>query len=354
MQWNLKAVLKAVSNFFIVFGAVVLCLFPVRATAQAIPADNSSAVILAYHRIGEDSRPETSLRLDQFKAHIEELARGEYTVLPLPEILQKVRAFESLPEKTVAITLQGAYKSALDKAAPLLLARDMPFTIIYAGENSDRGDPQYAGWSDLKRLASHDLVSLAVLPSVNARIYDKEEAEMRRYINKARQRHREEFGAEPIIFVYPFGEYTSGFKNLARQAGFSAALSLNSGALYAGSDFMTIPRFSLTENFGTLERLRLIARALPLPASDIEPHNPVISEDQPLIGFTLDKTLVENQSGKLRCFISGQAPPHIEKIGPRIEIRPVQDITDERTRVNCTLPAGENTWRWWGMLLLNK
>ncbi|MEE1569760.1 MAG: hypothetical protein V1255_07605, partial [Alphaproteobacteria bacterium] len=37
---------------------------------------NTSAVVLMYHRLGEDSLPSTNIRINQFESHIAELSSG--------------------------------------------------------------------------------------------------------------------------------------------------------------------------------------------------------------------------------------------------------------------------------------
>ncbi len=44
--------------------------------ACAAPAADNGAVILLYHRFGEDSLPSTNVRLDQFEAQLAVLASG--------------------------------------------------------------------------------------------------------------------------------------------------------------------------------------------------------------------------------------------------------------------------------------
>ena len=59
--------------------------------AAALPAPPveaaASAVIIMYHRFGEDSLPSTNIGIDQFEAQIGELVTGGYSVLPFPGIL---------------------------------------------------------------------------------------------------------------------------------------------------------------------------------------------------------------------------------------------------------------------------
>ena len=79
---------------------------------NAVPAAGADwAVIFMYHRFGESEWPATNIRLDQFESHLEEIRTGGYTVLPLPEILSRLRAAAELPDRTIAITVDDAYAS---------------------------------------------------------------------------------------------------------------------------------------------------------------------------------------------------------------------------------------------------
>jgi len=357
---------KMIYGLTLIISMAALCGFskPLYAAPDHIAADQSSAVILAYHRIGEDAYPETNLRSDQFLAHIQELSEGPYTILPLSRIIGAVKSGETLPPLSLAITFEGAYKSALEEAAPLLLERGIPFTVFYASDNLDAGAGQYISWRELKKLAAHEGVDIGILPASYTRLYASEKGEIRAQINRARQRYQEEFGHEAALFSYPFGELSAAYKEVVREQGFEAAFSLQSGALYTGADFTALPRFSMTEKYGTLERLRLVAHALPLPATDIEPEDPLLTSPEPLIGFTIDEKLAKSVS-QLSCFVSSQADTTFEAVGQRIEMRipplgGAEGLNDERVRVNCTMPAGMNEetetrhWRWLGMLLLYK
>jgi hypothetical protein len=56
---------------------------------SAFAADH--AVILMYHRFGEDRLPRTNIRLDQFDAHLEKLSNGNYSVWPLAKIVDHLQ-----------------------------------------------------------------------------------------------------------------------------------------------------------------------------------------------------------------------------------------------------------------------
>ena len=96
--------------------ALAVAIVVATSGGAAIAAD--SAVLVMYHRFGEDKYPSTSVTLAQFEAHIEHLASGGYTVLPVPEILAAIDAGRPLPERTVGITVDDATRSTFVEAWP--------------------------------------------------------------------------------------------------------------------------------------------------------------------------------------------------------------------------------------------
>jgi peptidoglycan/xylan/chitin deacetylase (PgdA/CDA1 family) len=331
--------------------------------AVSLPEDKYSAVILAYHRVGEEAYPDTNLRIAQFQEHIQEITSGDYTVLPLGTIMEAIKNHRELPPRALAITFEGAYESAMQNAIPLLLEKNLPFTIFYSSGQLDSGNEQFMSWEELKFAANKNGVDLGVLPASYSRLADQPRDEIRRQVNKAVQRHREVFGVQPRWFAYPFGDYSLAYKKIIQATGFQAAFGLHSGTVFESSDYFSLPRFAMTERYGSLERFRLVVNALPLPAIDLEPQDPYLTGERPSIGFSLPAAL-EREIGDLSCFISGQPQPEMEIIGRRVEIRPLQipdQIPDDaRLRLNCTMPGPVDTetdmeqWRWIGMFLTAK
>lgn len=348
-MYTLKSILA-------VFGFLaVTLLWPALAmdSGAHLDADNSAAAILAYHRIDEDTYPGNSLRLERFTAHLREIEHGEYNVVALPEIIKAMKSGSPLPERTIAITFEGGYQSAYQKAIPLLLKARIPFTVFYSSYNAERDSGEYIGWRDLKALARYDFVSFGILPAVYSHIKNHSLTENKRFVNNARMEYRKHFNEDPVLFSYPFGEFTSDYKDWISQQGFEAAFGLQSGIAHKDMDFFNVPRFVMTEGFGDIERFRMIAGARPIPAFDIEPNDHFIHTANPLFGFSVP----EKQGFILdstQCFISGQGEANIVKIGAnRLEIRPNAPLTDEKIRLNCTANTGsanDPQWRWLGMM----
>jgi peptidoglycan/xylan/chitin deacetylase (PgdA/CDA1 family) len=323
------------------------------ARAQTPSPDSTSAVILAYHKIGEDAHPDTNLRIDQFDSHLSAIKNGGYTVLPLSTILNKWANEMPLPDKAIAITFDGAYRSSYENAMKKLIDADIPFTIFYAADQADFQTEQTLNWSTLKQLSKNPRVELGILPADFGRHSAQED--IRTHLNRALQNHRDHFGENPAYFAYPFGEYNQTYINAVQNAGITAAFGLQSGTAYnSGENLFSLPRFSMTELYGSAERFNLIAQALPIPATQIMPATSLQKDTVEMIGFTLPRDQGDSLTS-MSCFISGQEKPDIQIINARVEIRPLSPITENRTRINCTIPVKtsptDTRWRWFGMLL---
>ena len=340
---------------------LLIAALVVMTAATPVLADNAhdrtTAVIFDYQRIGEDLSPATNTTIEQFTAHIEELTNGNYHIASLDEITGALIGTDKLPLLTVAITFDGAYKSALQNAIPALLEKNIPFAVFFSPDQADANTPDYMNWDDIKKLARHPNVTIGLHTADYTRLADDKPEEMRRQINKAMALYREMLKTDPAYFAYPFGEYSKPYRAIVGASGFRAAFGQQSGVAYDASDMMALPRFAMTENYSDNDRFRMIAGALPLPVTDISPDEPRITTNPPIFGFTVDSALTDKIS-LMSCYISEQGKPKVLVISKtRIELRVEKPFNNDRVRVNCTMPGpkpkpGEDQrWRWLGMLL---
>jgi peptidoglycan/xylan/chitin deacetylase (PgdA/CDA1 family) len=329
------------------------------AITSSMQEDRHSAVIFVYHSIGDDDDLTANISAAQFQNHIKELQGGGYTILPLTKIVDDLKNESPLPPHTVALSFDGGHKSIMAAAVPLLLKENIPFTVFIAPGQLDQNLPDYINWDDAKQLAKNKLVTIGMHPDDYKRLSALPPTEIAREVNTAKARFREQLGVEPTLFAYPFGEYSIAYRSIVEQNGFTAAFGQQSGVAWSGSDIFALPRFSMTESYGDIDRFRMIADALPLPVTGVEPQDPRLTTASPAIGFTVDPRL-KRQLRRLACFVSDQERPTVHIIGDsRVELRMKQPLTAVRVRINCTLPVppapGDDTprWRWFGLLLTN-
>ena len=334
-----------VSSRFILplFAALVL----IGALRPAVAAD--SAVIFMYHRFGEGRYPSTSIALEQFDAHLQEIARGQYNVMPLPEIVAAFRRKEALPDRTIAISIDDAFSSVFDEAWPRLRKAGLPFTLFVATEAIDAGRPGYMSWAQIRELTTAG-VTIGSQTAHHPHLPDISDEALLAELNDANARFNDEVGFVPKLLAYPFGEFGTREKRASEQVGFIAAFGQHSGVAYANADLFGLPRFAMNETFGSVQRFRLAANALPLRVYDVTPDDTVLRrQNPPAFGFTVEEGM--GGLSRLACFSSNQqGAARIERLGARrMEVRIENKYEPGRGRINCTMPAGGDRWRWFGM-----
>ena len=342
------AVNRAPALSAVLLSAVLLSATPAAAQDQAGSQHISHIRIFMYHRFGESEYPSTSVRLDQFEAHLAELKNGGYKVIPLPEAVEALRNNSPLPENAVAITIDDAYLSVYEQAWPRLRKAGFPFTLFVSTDPVDRGFKGMMNWDQIRELAAAG-VTIANHSASHPHMPLLGDERRRSEIARANARFIKELGKAPKLFAYPYGEYGLAEKRAVRDAGFIAAFGQQSGVAFAGHDMYALPRFALNENYAGIARFRTLLKARPLPVKDVTPEETVLrDQNPPLFGFTLIQDLPRINA--LRCYPSNSAQPaRIQRLGKRrFEIRLDKPFPPGRSRINCTMPTRDGRWRWFG------
>jgi len=311
-------------------------------------AGDSDAVILIYHRFGDSRYPSTNIRLDQFRAHLEALRDGPYTVMPLKDIVKALRDDAPLPEKAVAITIDDAYDTVASEGWPMIREFGFPATLFVATEAVDRGYDGILSWDEIRGLRD-DGLDIGHHSAGHGHYVDMGVEAARADIEKASARFMEELGSVPPIFAYPYGEYSSELEDMVESLGFTAALAQYSSVAAGQEGLYSLPRFPFNESFGDIGRFRLAIGTESLPVSGVLPPGPVLDADNnpPSFGFTLTED-VPNLAN-LNCYPSDGIAAEIEILGGnRVEVRMDSPFPSGRSRINCTLPAGGGDWYWFG------
>ena len=334
-----------ITRLLVVPGVVLGIIFGF--VGQAVAADH--AVILMYHRFGEDSFPSTNVRLTQFEEHLEVLSHGDYTVLPLDDIVARLQSGTPLPDRTVGITIDDAYLSVYDEAFPRLQAYGFTATVFVATQPVDRGLRGYMSWDQLRELQAAGFgigSQTRTHPHMHRLSADKNRAEL----DVSNSRFIVELGMRPDLFAYPYGEYSLSVIDAVKDAGFIAAFGQHSGIAHGYDGFFELPRFAMNEQYGSRDRLELAINGLPLKVDQIVPEDVVLSDNPPVYGFTLSPDM--DQERQLRCFNSNYGKLDVAILGKRAEIRMPGPLSGPRAKVNCTMPGPEGRWRWFGRQFL--
>jgi peptidoglycan/xylan/chitin deacetylase (PgdA/CDA1 family) len=319
--------------------------------AEAEDEMRDSATVLMYHRFGESRYPSTNISIEQFEAHLAHLAAGNYTVLKLDDIIVRLRAGELLPDRTVAITIDDAYLSVYTEAWPRLTEAGFPFTLFVASSPIDRELSGYMSWEQIRELQSSG-VTIGSQTHTHPHMHRLSDEEVRVEISTSNGRFIEELGLRPELFAYPYGEYSQFVIDAVKDAGFRAAFGQNSGIMHSADDEFQLPRFAFNEAYGTIDRLKLAVDGLPLKVHDLTPEDMVLTTNPPLYGFTVSEEM--SPVSQLRCFSNNHGKLDVTMLGMRAEIRAPGPLTEPRARINCTMPAVDGRWRWFGRQFLTR
>jgi peptidoglycan/xylan/chitin deacetylase (PgdA/CDA1 family) len=306
-----------------------------------------SGVVVMYHRIGDEAEfPSTSVSKERFEAHISLLEQQKYTVWPLEKLAMALKSGDSIPDRTVAITFDDAYRSIYDIAWPRLKRAGMPFTIFVATKSVDSGSSRFLSWAQLREMTT-DGVTIGNHTWTHLHMAGASIDRNREEIRHARRRLSEELSVDPPLFAYPFGEMSSAVRDLVIAEGFKAAFGQHSGVAHSSGDAYFIPRFAFNEQFGDLARFRRAVDAMPLPVADITPADPLIATNPPAFGFSVGTDM--RGLHQLACYHSQFGKVDLMRLGEwRIEIRFAEPFRKGHTRLNCTLPGPDGRWRWFG------
>jgi len=322
-----------------------LAVFFVLFAPEIAPADG--AVIVMYHRIGEEAaHPSTSVSKEQFEAHVALLEKQKYTVWPLTKLAAALKAGEAIPDRTVAITFDDAYRSVYEFAWPRLKRAGLPFTVFVATNFLDNGASGFMSWAQLKEMSGAG-VTIGNHTRTHLHMAGAAVERSRSEVRHARQRLSDELSVKSSLFAYPYGESSSEVRDLVIAEGFTAAFGQHSGVAHGADDTFYIPRFAFNERFGDLTRFRRAVDALPLPVEDITPADPLVSTNPPAFGFSVGATM--RGLDQLACYHSQFGKVDLTRLGERrIEIRFADRFNKGRSRLNCTLPGPNGRWRWFG------
>jgi len=320
--------------------------------SASVASAADSVVVLMYHRFGEDRYPSTSIATEQFDAHLRFLESGGFTVVSLAAVLTALEGSASLPERAVAITIDDAYSSVYDVAFPRLAAFGYPFTVFVASDGVDEGSRALMTWDQMREMqdagasyANHGAAHGSLALHMDAESDPDRRRRARADIERGRERLTAELTQVLDAFAYPYGEYDTLAAEIVTELKIPA-FGQQSGAIGPLSDRRALPRFPMSEAFGTLDQFATKVASLPMPVVAIAPWDPVTTESEPRISITLGPS--DARLSALACFVGGQGRVDVDwqAAGERFVVGPRSALGAGRHRVNCTAPRSDGRFFW--------
>ena len=330
-------------NLKIIF---ILTLFLNISSSYASNIKNS-AVVFMYHKFGISKYPSTSVTIDQLNEHINEFSKTKYSVKPIEFIIDTIINDGDLPKNTIGISIDDADKSFYETAWPKFRENGIPVTLFVNTSTIHQNNKNYLNWDQIRELRDEG-VSIGAHSHSHYHMSDLSIDEVKKEIETSNNIFLKELGSIPPLFAFPYGETNEEIMNLLKSYKYKVAFGQHSGVINETSNLYYLPRFSLNEKYGEIDRVRFAANAKGLGIYDFIPTDPSIKDNPPYIGFSL---LDEKLTLSIDCFVfdsQGQVEKELFKFNERIEIRLQRKLTKGRSRINCTAKGKDGLWRWFG------
>ncbi|GIU40229.1 polysaccharide deacetylase [Shewanella sairae] len=313
-----------------------------------------AAVILQYHHVSDTTPAITSVTPAQFKEQMQYLADNNFNVVPLSTVVESIKAKQTLPAKTIAITFDDGYRSIANTAHPILKQYKFPYTLFVSVEPILKEYGEMMSWQQLITL-SNEGAEIANHSWNHEHLIRKEgnetEAQWLARIEDNILRTEAEIakatGQNLKMLAYPYGEYNQQIEAMLEKHGF-VAFGQQSGAAGPHSPLTALPRFPVAGVYADLNSLKVKLHSLNMPVIAQTNSNPQLDSGQwrPEIKVTLDMSDIN--ASQLMCFIQGQGAKKPNWISDdQFSIQAELDLPAGRSRYNCTAPSKSKGSYYW-------
>ena len=212
------------------------------------------AKVFIYHRFDDSKHQSTNTSIKELKAQFEYFKTNNYEVVPLGEILNKLKNKEDIPSNWVALTIDDTYKSFYQNGLKLFKEYNYSFTLFVYVEATENRYGDFMTWDELKEVKKYGEVELHSYSHPSLIKLSNED--IAKDTQKAIDIFEKNMGYKAKIYSYPFGEYDDRVKNEILKFGFDSILNQNNGSVNSKSDIFDINRIALVENVNIKEKIK--------------------------------------------------------------------------------------------------
>lgn len=213
-----------------------------------MPDESPRLAVLRYRKIGppteEDWLTTTAVPTETFESQMAAVHRSEWTPVDAKAFATGLTDPESLPERALLITFDGAYAHLLERALTVLRRYRFPAVAFVATErvgerftyepDADTAEP-LCDWEALRELESAD-VSVESFGLTHQPLTGLSPGEMERQIADSKAAIERRLGTRAALFAYPQGDPGADREATAqvlRLAGYRAAFTTAGGVVEA-------------------------------------------------------------------------------------------------------------------------
>ncbi|MGA1940181.1 polysaccharide deacetylase family protein [Arcobacter sp. YIC-310] len=226
---------------------------------------SANAHVFVYHRFGDDRHQSTNTTLKELEKEFKYFKDHGYKVVPMIEIVNKLKNNKEVPDNWVAFNIDDSYKSFYNNGLPLFKKYNYPFTLFVYVEATEKNYGDFMSWEQIKEASKYGEIALHSYSHKHLTKLSTEE--IYEDTKLSYKIFKEKMGFKPKGYVYPYGEYNQRVKDVIKQFDFEYIANQSSGSVNKKSDRYDINRVALVGKVNLKEKLKYKT----LEASWIEP-----------------------------------------------------------------------------------
>ena len=190
--------------------------------------------ILVYHRFGA-KEDKLVVSPATFAAQLDHLARNDYRVIRLADLLDFLDGKQALPRRSVVITIDDGYASNYHHAYPLLKKYGFPATIFLYTDFAGAADA--LTWGQMAEMLASGLVDIQPHSKTHVNLSERlagesDTAYRERLDNEIvvpRDLLRRRLSIQSVSYAYPYGDANEVVVERIAKAGYRLAVTVNPG-----------------------------------------------------------------------------------------------------------------------------
>lgn len=198
--------------------------------------------ILCYHRFGNGGG-KMIVSAANFAAQLDWLARNDYHVIRLSQLVGFLEGHQAVPKRSVVITMDDGYESVHRVALPLLRKYGFPATLFVYSDFIGAGDA--LSWAQLQELVASGLVDVQAHSKTHRNLIEREagdpDARYRQMLDTEVRIPRETLERRLPVqvrhYAFPYGDANQALLDVLARQRYQLGLTVNPG----GNGFFAQP-----------------------------------------------------------------------------------------------------------------
>jgi len=222
--------------------------------------------VLMYHAFSADGEGERFVMpARSFARQMRLLALLRFRPIALEELAAALREGLPLPRRAIVITIDDGYRDNAEVALPILRRHRFPASVFLVSERLDAGNDwdaegDVAGRPTLTRAQLAQMresgIGFGAHTRTHCALTEADEAELAAQLRGSREDLEATLGESVETLTYPYGLHDDRVVAATREAGFTAACTVEAVPARPGDDPLRIPRIEVTGTDSPLRFLR--------------------------------------------------------------------------------------------------